>query len=72
MFSVLSFWHDSARLIFIFFVFLFKHFKKELNTLERVKNEYMRKNNEQVLYPFNFLSGYQVTFVETVCRWVWR
>ena len=53
---------------FSFFVFLFKHFKKELNTLERVKNEYMRKNNEQVLYPFNFLSGYQVTFVETVCR----
>ena len=51
-----------------FFVFLFKHFKKELNTLERVKNEYMRKNNEQVLYPFNFSSGYQVTFVETVCR----
>ena len=36
--------------------------------LERVKNEYMRKNNEQVLYPFNFSSGYQVTFVETVCR----
>ena len=51
-----------------FFVFLFKHFKKELNTLERVKNEYMRKNNEQVLYPFNFSSGYQVTFVEAVSR----
>ena len=43
---------------FSFFVFFFfKHFKKELNTLERVKNEYMRKNNEQVLYPFDFSSG---------------
>ena len=27
---------------------LLQHFKKELSNLERVKNEYMRKNSEQV------------------------
>ena len=30
------------------FSFIQQHFKKELNNLERVKNEYMRKNAEQV------------------------
>ena len=30
------------------FSFSQQHFKKELNNLERVKNEYMRKNSEQV------------------------
>ena len=40
-------------------MFLFKHFKKELNTLERVKNEYMRKNNEQVL-QYILLTSHQV------------
>jgi len=35
-----------------FYFLLLQHFKKELNNLERVKNdnEYMRKNSEQVCY----------------------
>ncbi|CAH3038566.1 unnamed protein product [Porites lobata] len=35
-----------------------EHFKKELNTLERVKNEYMRKNNEQAKTIGEFVSKF--------------